>query len=589
MAKRGVVIVLTLLGAAVAVSFAAFIALYLIFGRAPGVPSNAMLVLEIGGELSENAPTDVVTYLRGARTPTVHSLVDTLRKAKADKRVAAVLLKPTGFSSPYWGKVQELRDAVIDFRASGKPVYAYLEYADDRTYYLATAADRIFLMPSTTLDLSGVATYALFLRGTFDKIGVVPDMHHIGDYKTAINTYTEKTYTPAHREMDESLNRDLFEQIVRGVAESRKRTDAEVRALVDDGPFLAPDALQAGLVDELAYEDQVVEKLRDERGRQLARLDSDDYGRVSLSSLGLNRGPRVAVIYASGAIVGGHGGYDPLSGGTLGSDSLIEAIRDARKDESVRAIVLRIDSPGGSATASDAIWRELMLAREEKADRPLIVSMSDLAASGGYYIAMPAQVIVAQPSTLTGSIGIYGGKLVMGGVYEKLGANIESTSIGRNAEMDSPARPFNPSELRKVEAQLRAFYTDFVRKAAASRRTTPEQIDRLAQGRVWTGRQAKEVGLVDELGGLDRAVAIAKARAKIPADSDVEIVGYPRPRSFYEMVSEGLAGSSEAAVNTWVSSHLSADELTALRALRGGTAMFRRGEPLALMPFTYVR
>jgi len=589
MAKRGLTIVMTLLGVAVVMFIAAFVAIYMLVGRGPAVPSNAMLVLQIGGDLSENAPTDVVTYLRGGRAPTLGSIVDTLRKAKNDDRVAAVLLKPTGFASPFWGKVQELRDAVIDFRSSGKPVYAYLEYADERNYYLATAADRVFLMPSTTLDLTGVATYALFLRGTFDKFGVVPDMHHIGEYKTAVNTFTEKTYTPAHREMDESLNRDLFEQVVLAVGQSRGKTAAEVRALVDEGPFLADDALRAGLVDEVAYEDQVVEKLRDTEGVRLARLDSSDYARVSLSSLGLNRGPRVAVIYASGAITGGRGGFDPLNGETLGSETLIDAIRTARKDTAVRAIVLRVDSPGGSATASDAIWRELMLARQEKPERPLIVSMSDLAASGGYYIAMPAEVIVAQPSTLTGSIGIYGGKLVMGGVYEKLGARIESTSIGRNAEMNSPARPFNASELRKIEGQLRAFYNGFIRKAAESRHTTPERIDALAQGRVWTGRQAVENGLADELGGLDRALEIAKERAKIPPDSDIEVVGFPRPKSFFEMVSEGLSGSSEAAVSAWVSTNLSTDELTALRAMRGSTAMFRRGEPLALMPFTYVR
>ena len=249
----------------------------------------------------------------------------------------------------------------------------------------------------------------------------------------------------------------------------------------------------------------------------MVRLDGDDYARVTPASLGLNKGPRIAVVYASGAIVDGRGGNDPLNGSSIGSDTLVDAIRTARKDSAVRAIVLRVDSPGGSASASDAIWHELMLARQEKPDRPLIVSMSDLAASGGYYIAMPAEAIVAEPSTLTGSIGIFGGKLVMGGAYEKLGAHIESTSIGRNAEMGSPVRPFNASELQKIEGELRAFYTDFVRKAAESRHTTPDQIDRLAQGRVWTGRQAKDNGLVDELGGLDRAVAIAKERAKIPA------------------------------------------------------------------------
>lgn len=589
MAKRGLAIVFTLIGVGVALSMLAFVGLYFMFGRTPAVPAHAMLVLDIGGDLAENAPTDVVTYLRGARTPTVRSIVETLHKAKADSRVAALLLKPTGFSSPYWGKVQELRDALIDFRESGKPVYAYLEYADERNYYLATAADHIALMPSATLDLTGVATYALFLRGTFDKIGVVPDMHHIGAYKTAVNTYTEKSYTAAHKEMDESLNRDLFDQIVDAVAEARGKSDVDVTTLIDNAPFLASDALRAGLVDEVAYEDQVVEKIRAEKGRDLARLDGSDYARVSPASLGLNRGPRVAVIYASGAIVGGKGGFDPLNGETLGSEALIDAIREARKDGSVRAIVLRIDSPGGSATASDAIWRELMLARAEKADRPLIVSMSDLAASGGYYIAMPGQVIVAQPSTLTGSIGIFGGKLVPGGAYEKLGANIESTSIGRNAEIYSPVRPFNASELERVEAQLRAFYTDFIRKVAESRHSTPEKIDAIAQGRVWTGRQARENGLVDELGGLDRAIDIARDRAKIPAGSAVEIVTYPRAKSFYEIVSDALSGNSEAAISGWVAAHFSSEELTAIRTMRGGSTLFRRGEPLALMPFTYVR
>jgi protease IV len=589
MAKRGLAIVFTLIGVAVAMSIAGFVALYFLFGRAPAVPSKSMLVLEVGGDLTENAPTDVVAYLRGGRTPTIRSVVETVRKAKVDRRVDALMLKPTGFSSPYWGKVQELRDAVVDFKASGKPVYAYLEYADDRTYYLATAANRIFLMPSATLDLTGVATYALFLRGTFDKVGVVPDMHHIGDYKTAINAYTEKTYTPAHKQMDEWLNRDLFEQIVQAVAEGRSKSAADVRALVDEGPFLAEEALRAGLIDEIAYEDQAVQTLRDTRGGSMPALEAEDYARVSLSSLGLNRGPRVAVVYASGAIVGGRGGYDPLNGETVGSDALIEAIRDARKDSSVRAIVLRVDSPGGSATASDAIWRELMLTRDERKDRPLIVSMSDLAASGGYYIAMPGEVIVAQPSTLTGSIGIFGGKLVTGGVYEKLGAHIEATSIGRHAEMGSPARPFNASELQKVQAQLRSFYTEFIRKAAESRKTSPDRIDSLAQGRVWTGRQAKENGLVDELGGLDRAIAIAKERAHIDLSSDVELVTYPRPKTFYQMVSEGFSGNADAAVSNWMSSHLSSDELAALRTLRGTTAMFRRGEPLALMPYSYIR
>ncbi len=589
MARGRFTLIFTILGIAVCVSIAGFVVLYLLVGREPSISANTTLVLKVGGDLSEVAPTNVVGYFRGASTPVVRTLVEDLRKAKVDTRIKSVLLKPTGFDSPYWGKVQEIRDAILDFRKSGKPVYAYLEYGGDREYYLATAADRVFLLPSSPLDLKGIATYAVFLRGTLDKIGAYPDLHHIGDYKTAMNQLTEKGYTRAHKEMDESMDHDLFDQLVRGIADGRKKSEAEVRALIDQGPFLPEDALHAGLIDDVAYEDQVEDKLKASNER-LRTVDSDDYSRVSASNFGLNRGPRIGVIYAAGTITSGKSGFDPLNGSALGSDTLIDAIKQARRDSSLRAIILRIDSPGGSAAASDAIWRELMIARNERADRPIIASMSDLAASGGYYIAMPAQVIVAQPSTLTGSIGIFGGKIVTGGTYEKLGAHIDSTSVGKNAEMDSPVRPFNAEELKKVQEQLQAFYDSFVEKVAQSRHTTPEKIDAIAQGRVWTGEQAKQNGLVDSLGGLDTAVAIAKQRAKLAADTEVELVVFPPRKSFYELLSEQFSGSSEqAAMSQWLTSNLSRGELEALRIMRGPLAMFHRGEPLALMPMTLLR
>ena len=261
MARRGIAILFSLLGFALVISLVGFTLMYVMFGREPAVPSSATLVLRVGGTLTELAPADVVGYLRGSRTPSVRSVVESLRKAKVDPRVKAVLLKPTGFEQPFWAKVQEVRDAVLDFKKSGKPVYAYLEYGGDREYYLATAADKIFLMPSTPLDLVGVASYELFLRGTFDKIGVVADLHRIGKYKTAVNTFKEKGYTAAHREMDESMNRDLYEQIVRGIADGRKKNESDIRTLIDQGPFLPEDALSAGLVDEVAYEDQADDKL----------------------------------------------------------------------------------------------------------------------------------------------------------------------------------------------------------------------------------------------------------------------------------------------------------------------------------------
>jgi protease-4 len=454
---------------------------------------------------------------------------------------------------------------------------------------LASAADKVFLMPSSPLDLTGVATYQVFLRRALDYLGVYPDLHHIGDFKTAPNTFIERGYTPAHREMDESLNRDLFEQIVRGIAEGRNKEEGEIRRLLDEGPFLPEDALRHGLVDEVLYEDQVADRLSGGEGAKMPKIDGEAYGAISPSSLGLNRGPRIAVIYASGTITGGESGFDPLNGATVGSETLIESIRLARRDSSVRAIVLRIDSPGGSAGASDAIWRELMIAREERKDRPLVASMSDLAASGGYYIAMPAQVIVAEPSTLTGSIGIFGGKFVTGGLYKKLGADIESTSIGAHAEINSPARPFNPDELKKLQEQLHAFYDQFVERVAQSRNSTPEKIDQLAQGRVWTGRQAQQNGLVDELGGLQRAIAVAKTRAKIPDTSEVELVVYPQRKSLYELLSRELSGAgTERAVSRWLTANLSSAELNAMRIVRVAS-MFRPGEILALMPAAFVR
>jgi protease-4 len=586
MTRRPVAIIVALLAAALVTSFAGFVILYLVVGREPAVPSRAALSLEVGGDIVEIPATDVVAYLSDGRTPTVRGIVESLKKAKRDSRVRAVLLKPTTFSSPYWGKLQEIRDALIDFKESGKPLYAYLEYGGDREYYLASTADRIFMMPATTLDLTGVATYQLFLRGTFDKIGVTPDIHHVGDFKTASNQYTEKGYTPSHRAMDEWLNRELYEQIVDGIAHGRKKSDAEVRALIDQGPFLAENARRAGLVDDVIYEDQVAERLEDGESGELDTIEARDYGRVSVSSVGFNRGPRIAVIYAVGAIVSGRSGFDPLNGETVGSETLIDAIRSARKDSSVRAIVLRVDSPGGSATASDVIWRELMLARDEK---PLIVSMSDLAASGGYYIAMPGHAIVAQPSTLTGSIGIFGGKFITGGVYEKLGANIESTSIGKHAEMNSPARPYNADELKKVTEQLESFYTQFVGKVAAARGKTPAEIDAIAEGRVWTGRQASKNGLVDALGGLDAAVGLAKEKAGIDADDSVQLVVYPAPKSFYEIVSDLSGARQQASVAAWLAMNLPPAERDALRVLRSPATLFRRGELLAMMPLTFLR
>ena len=580
--RRGVVLVLVLIAAAVAVSVAGLVVTALLVGREPRIERNSTLVLRVSGDLQEMEPGGVIgQFFEGQ--PTVRSLVDALRKAKVDDRITSVVIRPTG-TAALWGKVEEVRDAILDFKSSRKPIIAYMEFGGEQEYFLATACDKVFLMPASSLDLTGLASYELFLRGMLDKVGAYPDALHVGDYKTASNIYTEHTYTPAHREMATSLNTDLYEQLVRGLADGRHKSEAEVRTLIDHGPFLPEDALRAGLVDDVAYEDELDDKVQLTTSGEVHFLEQSEYRNISTTSLGLDRGQRIAVIYAVGLISSGQSSYDSPQGQVTGSDTLIDYLRKARADRSIKAIVLRIDSPGGSAIASDVIWREVMLTRNIK---PVIASMSDVAASGGYYIAMSAHAIVAQPATLTGSIGVVMVKFAIDGTLKKLGLNMEHVQQGRYADLYSPVRPFTPEEKAKVEEQMQATYDGFVEKAAAGRNTTPEKIDAIGQGRVWTGRQAKALGLVDELGGLDRAVAIAKERAKIPQGAGVELVVYPGRKSFYELVANPL-GRSEG-MSASFGALLGLKDPRALQILTAPLQIFRRGEPLALMPNIFVK
>jgi protease IV len=579
--RRGVWLVLTLIIVAVMISAAGLMVAALFVGHEPAVTRNSTLMLKVGGDLQEMEPAGVIGQLFEA-PPTVRSVVDALRKAKVDSRVSSVIIRPTG-TAALWGKVQEVRDAITDFRSSGKPIVAYLEYGGEQEFYVASACDKIFLMPTASLDLTGIASYELFLRGTLDKIGAYPDALHIGEYKTASNTFTEHTFTAAHREMAESLNADLYGQLIRGLADGRHKSEKEVRDLVDHGPFLPEDAVRAGLVDDVAYEDELDDKVQLAKGGTARFLDQADYRRIAPTSLGLNKGPRIAVIYATGVISSGQSNYDSPQGQVVGSDTLIESLRKARGDGSIRAIVLRVDSPGGSAIASDVIWREVMLTRNVK---PVIASMSDVAASGGYYIAMPAHQIIAEPATLTGSIGVVAVKFVIDGTLKKLGLNMEGVSSGKYADLYSPLRPFTPDERAKLEEQMQATYDAFVEKAAAGRNTTPERIDAIGQGRVWTGRQARQVGLVDDLGGLERAIAVAKQRAKIAVDSQVELVIYPTRKSFYDLVRNPFGGGDRAAM---LGALLGIRDQRALQSLTAPLRVFRRGEPLALMPNVFLR
>ena len=577
--KRGVWLVLVLIFVAVAISAAGLVVAAIFVAREPQVAGNSTLVLKVGGDLQETEPGGVIGQFFEA-PPTVRSVVEALRKAKVDRRVTSVIIRPTG-TAALWAKVQEVRDAITDFRTSGKPIIAHLEYGGEQEYYLASAAEKVFLAPGASLDLTGMASYELFLRGTLDKIGAYPDALHIGDYKTASNTFTERTYTPSHREMAESLNADLYQQLIQGLATGRHKSEQEIKELIDHGPFLPEDAVRAGLVDDLAYDDELDDKVKLSNG-PVRYLEHKDYRHVSPASLGLNKGPRIAIIYAVGIISSGDSSFDSPQGAVVGSDTIVQYLRKARADNSVKAIVLRVDSPGGSAIASDVIWREVSLTRNVK---PVIASMSDVAASGGYYIAMPAHAIVAEPATLTGSIGVVMIKFVIDGTLKKLGMNMEGVSNGRYAQMYSPVRPFSPEERAKVEEQMQATYDAFVEKAAAGRHTTPERIDAVAQGRVWTGKQARQIGLVDELGGLERALALAKQHAKLPPDSEVELIVYPPKKSVFEVLSDPF-GTSEGTI---LGRMLGFRDPRTIDTLTTPLRVFRRGEPLAIMPNVFVR
>jgi len=567
--RRGVLLVVAFISVAVLASIAGLVVVALLAGPAPSVQANSTLYLPLRAPFSEVERADVLNQLFN-RPPGLRATIDLIRRAKRDERVTSLVVMPQS-PGALWGQLQELRAAVVDFRASGKPVTAYLEHGGAGDYYVASAADRILMMPAGQLDLVGIATYELFLRGALDKLGVFPDLLHIGEYKTASNTFTERTFTPAHREMTRDLNRSWYDELIRALAEGRKRTEAEMRALVDGGPYLAADALDAGLVDELAYEDQIPDGAA-VRGRR--RVEADAYARVRSASAS---GPRIAVLYAVGAIASGKSVFDTPGAQVVGSETFAGWVRRVRVDPDIRAIVVRIDSPGGSAIASEVIWRELMLARDVK---PVVVSMGDVAASGGYYIAAPAHVIVAQPGTITGSIGIVTGKYVLRDTMTKLGIGTGAESAGRFAEIYSPFRPFTPDERTRVEEQMQATYELFLTRVADGRQSTRDKIDAVGQGRVWTGAQARELGLVDELGGLDRAIEIAKERARIDAGSDVSLVVYPPKRSLYEIV----VNPFDVAASLGVGAGLESPEARLVRTFTAVLGRFRSGEPLAILP-----
>lgn len=539
--------------------------------RHHGVPGGCILELNLQSVPPETAGFDPVRFVTGAGRPMVlREAVAAIHRAAKDERIAGLIARVQMPAAPP-AAVQELREAVTAFTAV-KPSLAWAEtYPGTLSYYLASAFGEVWMQPSGTVGLIGFATNALFLRDALTKAGLEAQFVARGEYKSAANMFTESRYTDAHREADSRLIASLHTQVWQAIAESRGLEPAALDRLADRAPLLRDDALDSKLLDRIGFRDEAYLRIAELAGAQgLGDPDSDDAPpRLFLSRYAQTRTgapkipgrsgkPTIAVVTVAGPIVSGRGGPAgmPLSRGSAGGDTIAAALREAAADDDVKAVVLRVDSPGGAVTGSETIWREVCRVRE--GGTPVVASMGGVAASGGYYVAMASDHIVANPGTITGSIGVVTGKLIARDLKDRLGVGSDALRTNTNADAWSVDAPFTDEQHAMVEAEADLFYDDFVGRVAQARHLSVAEVDAVARGRVWTGADALERGLVDELGGLRAAVRRAKVLAGLDADAEVSLVGYPsssmrdylrtkessRPAASLPDLTAGLLGSA---------------------------------------------
>jgi protease-4 len=571
-ARRGVLILVILF----LVTAGAMAYVFSTIGETPVTRhARTVLVWDVPFDLPESEPPAHAFGLAVAGfqrpSPTVFDVVQSIRRAADDDHVRALVLHvhPIGWG---WAKIEEVRDALLAFRESGKPVYATIAYGGEREYWLASAAKTIGMQPVDPLYLDGLAAGAMFFRGTLDKLGVTPNFEHVGEYKSAVEQYTRKELSAPGRVAEEAVIDDLYGAFLESAAVARGMSADDMRAKVEAGPYLPEVALAAGLIDTVLYRSQF-DSLAARRGQEsLPETEFDDYLR---RGHGRGAGPRIALLVASGAIAPGRSDVSPYEGSVVGSETMIEAIRDIREDDSIEGLVLRIDSPGGSVQASDEILNELRLCAEQM---PIVVTMSDLAASGGYYIAMAADSIVARSTTQTGSIGIYGGKLNIRGLFEKAGLSIDLFTRGPNSTLLSPYADWDEGQRKIFHDQLEAHYAGFIGHVAANRGISREEADSLGRGRVWSGNAARIHGLIDDTGGFERAFEMMRGLAGYEPGEDLRIEPFPRVR--YSWMSGFLADLFEEEASV-----VRAIEWPRLAQAWLVAARLPAGAPLALMPW----
>lgn len=548
-------------------------------GGAKGVPSEAVLVLDLRHGVAERPPVSFFGELDG---PVVlHDAVRAIAAAAEDSRVMALVARLGGEPMSF-AHAQELRMAVSAFTQSGKPSYAFAESFSETgnssaDYFLATGFSEIWMQPSGDLGALGILIEQPFLRELLDTLGVQPQLDQRREYKGGIDIFTATEMPEAQRRNLQQLADSLVAQLARAMAEGRKIGEAEARRLIDTGPHGPDESRKAGLIDRLSYWTDLMAML-DPNGERAFEL-ADYAGHLPEPG---KDAAKIALIVASGAIVGGSA--DPLFGEEVtAADDIGAAILEAAADEDIAAILLRIDSPGGSYVASDTIWREVVSAMEAK---PVVVSMAGVAASGGYFIAAPANAILADPATITGSVGVYAGKFVLSGFWEKLGVGWSRVEAGANAGIWSANAPFTPAQWEKFQAQLDRIYADFVGKVATGRKLDPAKAEAAAGGRIWTGEDALKAGLVDRIGGLTEAVAVAKDLAKLAPEREVALVPFPAERDLFEIWAEELFGTKAPATRRSLASLLRAIHAVAPFAERLAPMVEGRDQRLMAPPVT---
>lgn len=543
--------------------------------RGPEV-EGGVLVWKVAGAYGEDRDDSLVSHLLRGQPMLMREVVFALQRGAEDSDIEGLLLHIQAVPLD-WAKVEELRAAVLKFAASGKPVVAYLEGGSTREYALAVAADHLILAPEGNLMVLGVSAELTFLKDTLAKLGMQADFVHVGKYKSAPETLTRSEASSASREMIEAIVDERYHTLVDMVASGRRADPDLVRQWIDTGFYDAPAALAAGLVDTtLCLEEALTTSFATEKRTALA-----DYAQVGRGGRPANR---IALIYAAGTIVPGESQHESFGGKYVGSDTVIEQLREARRDRRIAAVLLRVDSPGGSALASDLIWQEIARVREEK---PVVVSMSGYAASGGYYIACGADSIFAEPGTLTGSIGVFAGKIDMHGFYDKIGIQREFITRGENALFMSDNATFTPAQRERFTSLLEQFYHRFLQKVADGRDLSPEQVAAVAQGRVWTGQQAVQLRLVDGLGGLNRALDSAKFLIGLASTDRVALISYEWRPSFLErLLLKSLRESTaqrpalSAVPVAWLKVSQELTDAGVLAALP-----LLDGRPLAMLPY----